>query len=166
MMGTVTITKHVEFDAGHRVPDHRSKCRSPHGHRYKVEAEITGPVVDEAGNAENGMVIDYGRLKDALTEHVHDPWDHAFLVHDGDHLMRASLTPHADLLGGEDSWKVAVLPCVPTAENLVRVAALRLMGPVAALGGALPGDDIRSARVRLVRVTLWETPTCSAVWHA
>ena len=140
----IEITKHVELDAGHRVPDHTSKCRSPHGHRYKVEAAVVGPVL-EAG-PETGMVLDYGHLKALLVEHVHDPWDHAFLVHAGDNLMRAALVPE---------WKVAVLDLVPTAENLALLAAEALAPAVARWH---PG-------LRLVRLTVWETPTCSASWR-
>lgn len=28
------ITRRLEFDAGHRIPDHQSQCRYLHGHRY------------------------------------------------------------------------------------------------------------------------------------
>ncbi|HCX34237.1 MAG TPA: 6-carboxytetrahydropterin synthase QueD, partial [Rhodocyclaceae bacterium] len=27
------ITRRLEFDAGHRIPDHLSRCRHLHGHR-------------------------------------------------------------------------------------------------------------------------------------
>ena len=31
------ITRRLEFDAGHRIPDHASQCRHLHGHRYAIE---------------------------------------------------------------------------------------------------------------------------------
>ena len=37
-----TITRRLEFDAGHRVYQHESKCNHVHGHRYVVEVEATG----------------------------------------------------------------------------------------------------------------------------
>ncbi|GIR00164.1 MAG: hypothetical protein CM15mP8_3610 [Methanobacteriota archaeon] len=41
------IRRYVETDTGHRVPNHKSKCRHMHGHRYRFEAEIEGDVVQE-----------------------------------------------------------------------------------------------------------------------
>ncbi len=43
---TTTIRRYVETDTGHRVPNHKSKCKHLHGHRYRFEAEIEGDVVD------------------------------------------------------------------------------------------------------------------------
>lgn len=138
----IRATKAIEFDAGHRVPDHLSKCRSPHGHRYRVVLEVSGPLIESG--AETGMVRDFGVLKDALVRCVHDPFDHAFLVYDADSDMRAAL-----MYG--DGWKVAVLPVVPTAEMLASHIAGMLVVEL--------GDD-----VVVETVTVWETPTCSASW--
>ena len=33
----ISVTRRLEFDAGHRIPDHRSQCRNLHGHRYVLE---------------------------------------------------------------------------------------------------------------------------------
>ncbi len=145
----IAITKHIEFDAGHRVPDHASKCRSPHGHRYRVEIEVSGPVQANVGDPENGMVVDYGRLKELLVGLVHDPWDHAMLCYEHDTALLAALS------GAEDGWKVALLDRVPTAECLAQIVAERLSAPVAAI----------HADCTLRRVTVWETPTCSASWQ-
>lgn len=139
-----TITKRIEFDAGHRVPDHASKCKNPHGHRYALEVEVYGEVIDEPGNPANGMVIDFAALKAVMVEQVDDLWDHAFIVADDDVDLREFLCSRG--------WKVDVLPCVPTAENLVRIATLRLL------------PRLRAEGIRLLRVQLWETPTCSATY--
>lgn len=138
------ITKRVEFDAGHRVPDHASKCANPHGHRYVVEAEVSGLVIDQRDNAENGMVVDFGRLKALLVERVHDRWDHGFMLDSRDRWL-------ADDFAAQ-GWKVDVLPCPPTAENLAMIIAFTLD-----IAGEMPG-------CKLTRVTVWETPTCSASW--
>ena len=42
---TTRIRRYVETDTGHRVPNHKSKCRHMHGHRYRFEAEIEGDTV-------------------------------------------------------------------------------------------------------------------------
>ncbi|MED5305895.1 MAG: 6-carboxytetrahydropterin synthase, partial [Candidatus Thermoplasmatota archaeon] len=35
MQMTSRIRRWVETDTGHRVPNHKSKCRNMHGHRYR-----------------------------------------------------------------------------------------------------------------------------------
>ena len=58
------------FDSMHLLPGH-PKCGMPHGHTWRVEAAVEGPVKD-------GMVIDFDRLKKALREVLKD-YDHADL---------------------------------------------------------------------------------------
>ena len=41
------IKRWVETDTGHRVPNHKSKCRHFHGHRYRWEVVIEGDVVTQ-----------------------------------------------------------------------------------------------------------------------
>lgn len=48
------------FDSMHLLPGHR-KCGVPHGHTYRVEVVIEGPV-------QNGMVIDFDVVKTNLRE--------------------------------------------------------------------------------------------------
>jgi 6-pyruvoyltetrahydropterin/6-carboxytetrahydropterin synthase len=122
-----TISKTIEFDAGHRVPFHASKCRSPHGHRYKVAAVCTGLIVEEHGASDDGMVMDFGELKAILMEKVHDALDHGFILCDQDTPMKAlcNMIHQEELFGeGQSSnsmgWKIVQLPYVPTAENLAR----------------------------------------------
>ena len=57
------ITRRLEFDAGHRIPDHRSQCRHMHGHRYALEITLSGEVIAQAGDGQGeaggqaGMLI-------------------------------------------------------------------------------------------------------------
>ena len=37
---TMRITRRLEFDAGHRIPNHQSQCRHLHGHRYALEVTL------------------------------------------------------------------------------------------------------------------------------
>lgn len=157
----IEVSKEVEFDAGHRVPSHGSKCRSPHGHRYRVRATCSGPVVAEAGASDDGMVVDFGDLKAWLIEHVHDVFDHAMIVHAADSELRAAVGATDSDLGvrstGVHGWQVVVLPVVPTAENLAVWIAGRL-APVV--------DAHWRGHLTLTRVDVWETPTSLATWTA
>lgn len=64
----VGIREH--FDSSHHLPGH-PKCGVPHGHTYRVEAIVEGPVV-------NGMVVDFDVLKSALRE-ITGAFDHTDL---------------------------------------------------------------------------------------
>ena len=55
------IRRYVETDTGHRVPNHKSKCKHLHGHRYRFEAEIEGDVVDVSGVSDEGMLMDFAK---------------------------------------------------------------------------------------------------------
>ena len=67
---TTTIRRYVETDTGHRVPNHKSKCRHLHGHRYRFEAEIEGDVVTVEGVSDEGMLMDFSDISAILMEHV------------------------------------------------------------------------------------------------
>lgn len=140
------ITRRLEFDAGHRIPDHRSQCRHLHGHRYAIEITLSGDVIERHGDPANGMVMDFGDIKTIAMNEVVSVWDHAFLVYAGDTTVRAFLDSMPD-------HKTVVLDVVPTAENLA-TAAFRILAPkyTHAYGNNLT----------LERVRLYETPNCWA----
>lgn len=152
--GRLTITKEIEFDAGHRVPTHGGKCRSPHGHRYKVRVTCSGDLVDDGG-VETAMLADFGFLKELLTLHVHDVLDHGMIVWESDVPLLAAMEFGNDAdVDQELDWRVIVFPVIPTAENMARWVAWKLDYLVAA----------RSESLRLEEVTVWETPTSTATW--
>src|SRR5512147_1558552 len=78
------ITRRLEFDAGHRIPNHNSQCKHLHGHRYAIEITLSGDIITAAGASEEGMVMDFSDVKHIAKERVVDVWDHAFLVYRGD----------------------------------------------------------------------------------
>ena len=140
------ITRRLEFDAGHRIPDHKSQCRHLHGHRYAIEITLSGEVIDKAGDAANGMVMDFSEVKSLAMTHVVNAWDHAFLAYAGDKTV-------VDMLNAIPGHKTVILDCVPTAENLVRVA-FDILDKVY--------RDTYGNHLRLERVRLYETPNCWA----
>jgi 6-pyruvoyltetrahydropterin/6-carboxytetrahydropterin synthase len=144
------ITRKVEFDAGHRIPNHASKCRNLHGHRYVLECTVAGPLVDTQGDSSDGMVIDFGILKQIMLDEVAEPWDHALLVWDRDETL-LQLVRGLEL--NECGHKTVVLPCIPTAENLAGYAFTLLNARLLPTG------------LTLLRVRLYETPNCWADAH-
>ena len=133
-------------DAGHRIPDHKSQCRNLHGHRYTLLITLVGTVISQEGQSNNGMVMDFSDVKALANAHLVDVWDHAFLVYAGDTAVRQFL----DSLPGH---KTVVLDCIPTVENLARVAFDILSGVFL---------DRYSNGLALSKVTLYETPNCWA----
>jgi len=140
------ITRRLEFDAGHRIPDHKSQCRHLHGHRYAIEITLSGEVINKAGDAANGMVMDFSQVKDLAKQHVVDLWDHAFLAFVGD-------TQVVDFLNAMPDHKTVILDRVPTAENLARIA-FELLDAVY--------RDTYGNHLQLAQVRLYETPNCWA----
>ena len=140
----LTITRKLEFDAGHRIPDHRSQCRNLHGHRYVIEITLTGQVVDTEGAAERGMVMDFADVKSLAMEHLVGKWDHAFLVYEGDKRV-------CEFLDSIPDHKTVVLDNIPTVENLAALA----FDTLARVYDAHYGIDLRLTRLRL-----YETPNC------
>lgn len=143
-----TVSKSVEFDAGHRVPMHASKCRNPHGHRYKVVAFVDGPILGARGMPDDGMVVDFGDIKRALKVAVHDVLDHGFMVWREDDRMLAAFTAAEYDTSGEE-WKIVVMPSVPTAENLAVWCYERV-------------SRMLPAALTLLAVEVHETPTSIA----
>ena len=140
------ITRRLEFDAGHRIPDHKSQCRHLHGHRYVIEITLSGNVIQKSGDAANGMVMDFSQVKDLAKAHLVDAWDHAFLAFAGD-------TAIVDFLNGLPDHKTVILDRVPTAENLARIAFEQLDAVY---------RDTYGNHLQLHQVRLYETPNCWA----
>jgi 6-pyruvoyltetrahydropterin/6-carboxytetrahydropterin synthase len=143
---TIAVTRRLEFDAGHRLPNHKSQCRNIHGHRYAIEITLTADLVDEEGASDNGMVMDFGDIKAIANEKLVSIWDHAFLVWKGDTIMR-------DFLAMIPDHKTVVLDDVPTAVNLVADAFQILEHAY---------RDRFGHELTLTRVRLYETPNCWA----
>jgi 6-pyruvoyltetrahydropterin/6-carboxytetrahydropterin synthase len=133
----MVISKEFEFCAAHLLPFHRGKCKSLHGHSYRVEVQLVGDT------DEFGMVEDFGDLK-VLVNPILDELDHSFLV-----------TPHTPMTLvialKEMGSKVYGLPDYSTAENLVHLF-LELIGE------QILSDDALG-NVRQLSVKVWESPT-------
>jgi 6-pyruvoyltetrahydropterin/6-carboxytetrahydropterin synthase len=69
------IFREFTFEAAHRLPNvpQGHKCARLHGHSYRVEVHVQGPV-----GASTGWVMDFGDLKRAF-EPLRDQLDHYYL---------------------------------------------------------------------------------------
>lgn len=102
MSREITVTRSFTFDAAHVLPWHPGKCSRLHGHTYRLEVSVTGPLDC------NGVVVDFGDIKKIVASAVLEPLDHTLLndtidnptaerlaVHILDELQRAGLSPSA-----------------------------------------------------------------------
>jgi 6-pyruvoyltetrahydropterin/6-carboxytetrahydropterin synthase len=140
------ITRRLEFDAGHRIPQHRSRCRHLHGHRYAIEITLVGELIAGRDAPERGMVMDFSEVRDIAWRELVDGWDHAFLAWRGD-------TEVVEFLRTLPQHKTVLFDEPPTAEHLAQVA-FRVLAP--AYRGRYPNGP------RLERVRIYETPNCWA----
>ena len=136
------ITTRLEFDAGHRIPCHKSQCRNLHGHRYAIEITLSGDIIRQEGSPDEGMVMDFSDVKAIARRELVERWDHAFLVYRGDSAVRAFLESLPD-------HKTVVMESVPAAENMA-AEAFRILDNCY--------RDNYGNHLRLERVRLYETP--------
>lgn len=72
------LVKSFTFDSAHQLVGHAGKCANLHGHTYKLEVGLEGPIKTAPGSDE-GMVMDFGDIKTALNDLL-DKLDHATLL--------------------------------------------------------------------------------------
>ena len=131
-----TCTRILEFDAAHRITRHGSKCRHLHGHRYKAE------ITCEAELNDLGMVVDFGEINATVGAWIDATWDHGAILNEVDAAYRPAIEAQGH--------RLYLMPCEPTAENMARELL------------AVARSIMRSGRLRVLRVRLWETPNSYA----
>lgn len=138
---TVTITRKLEWDSGHRVLGHEGQCRFLHGHRYVAEITVAAFVLDTLDR-----VIDFGVVKQVMKKWIDENWDHNMLLNSRDPLLELSLPGVVKLVGRE--------PYVFQGQNpTAEIMAQELFAKAVEL---LPRN------IEVVRVCIWETPNCYA----
>jgi 6-pyruvoyltetrahydropterin/6-carboxytetrahydropterin synthase len=79
------------FEAAHQLPWHPGRCRDLHGHGYRLELTVEGPL------DENGVVVDFDTLRADVEREVIGRYDHTYLNDLVDN-------PTAELIA-HDAWK-------------------------------------------------------------
>ncbi len=136
----VTITRKLEFDAGHRVMNHESKCATLHGHRYVVEVTAEAEQLDHIGR-----IIDFSVLKEKIGTWLDQAWDHNVIIFKDDiETIKALQSIPRKKDPYISDWN-------PTAENMADFLLKRICPEVLA-----------GSAVTVTKVTVWETPNCRA----
>lgn len=73
------LTKLFTFEAAHELPNHDGQCQRLHGHSYRAEVNVVGPVKAATGEADEGMVVDFAVLKEIWLRDCYPLLEHRFL---------------------------------------------------------------------------------------
>ncbi|CAH0241733.1 6-carboxy-5,6,7,8-tetrahydropterin synthase [Peribacillus simplex] len=69
----VLVSKEFTFDAAHHLHDYEGKCKTLHGHTYKVIFGLSGYTDSR------GLMIDFGDIKDIWKNEIEIHLDHRYL---------------------------------------------------------------------------------------
>jgi 6-pyruvoyltetrahydropterin/6-carboxytetrahydropterin synthase len=142
------ISKRIDIDTGHRVPFHKGKCRSFHGHRYEIEVFVNDKLVDKKGDSSEGMVIDYGDLKMLMLAVIDKPLDHSSIYYEKDPAIK-----ELRALEKFSEKPFVYVPFIPTAENIAKYLFENMKFVL----------DQEGIKIHSVKV--WETATSSAIYQ-
>ena len=146
-MATIRLTKEFTFEAAHFLEDYDGVCSQLHGHSYRLYVTVRGIPSDDELDPKNGMVIDFGYLKQLVNDAIISEFDHSLIM------QRSERSTALEQLLSEEFSRIVVLPYRPTTENLLADFAERLLE-------VLPDDvEIYSLRVH-------ETGASYAEWYA
>lgn len=139
-MNRTTITRRLEFCAGHRVSGHEGKCQRLHGHQYTAEVECVGL---ERALDSIGRVIDFSVVKNTVGAWIDENWDHRMLLWDEDPMGLA-------IFDASPEGSIVWVALNPTAENLAFLLIQQA------------NEMLFDEGIGVIRVRLWETPNCFA----
>lgn len=133
-----SVSASFHFEAAHRLPDAYSKqcVENLHGHSYVAIITVTSAQLNE-----DGMVIDFGLLKDWWKQNFSD-WDHAVFLHDTD-----QLAAECEDMGNAHVWDVP-----PTAENMAAKILERLQATDFRPQGGLYSVSVQETKDNLATV--------------
>jgi 6-pyruvoyltetrahydropterin/6-carboxytetrahydropterin synthase len=141
---TVRVTKVFTFDMAHALFGYDGPCKNIHGHTYHLHVTLSGKINQQANDPEQGLVIDFGVIKQITKDKVISKFDHALVLHkDAPYSIDGFLNEHFE--------KIILLNFQPSCENL-------MMHFRDLITSELPKE------VKLVKLRLEETPTSYAEW--
>lgn len=140
------VTKSFTFDAAHALTNYHGACERLHGHTYRLDVTVEGPL-----DAKTGMVVDFLLLKTAVQDRV--------LAHLDHHSLNDVLkNPSAELLAVWIWNQLKDLPAV-LAESVKNVDMSRYVA-----SGTASAPSI-SFSLRLTEIRLWETATSCVTYN-
>jgi len=143
-MSVIRITKEFDFEMAHALTGYNGKCRNIHGHSYHLKVCVKGKIKQGTTDSDEGMVMDFGNLKQLVNEQIIKPFDHGLVLN-----QKVKLSQ--ELSKGFEG--VHFVPFQPTCENLLFHFAERI-------------KDVLPQNQRLHHLLLRETASSFAEWWA
>lgn len=145
-MPKIRVTKRFHFEMAHTLYEYDGLCRNIHGHSYILEVTLIGEPRSEPNHPKDGMVMDFGQIKELVKTQIVNRFDHALMVN--------NLIPEKQKeLLRQTTERFIVVDFQPTSENMV-VYIAEILQQHLPLG------------VNLFSVRLFETATSFAEWFA
>lgn len=145
-MAIIRLTKEFSFEAAHALGGYDGPCREIHGHSYRLFVTIKGTPSRDEQNPKQGMVMDFGVLKNIIHEEIISRFDHALVLRStADKELLKLLTAQFDNLIEVDYQ--------PTCENMLDDFSRRII-------------DRLPEGVTLYSLRLHETASSYAEWYA
>ena len=136
-MAHVRITKKFEFEMAHALLGYPGKCKHIHGHSYKLDITVVGPLIEDQSSPIRGMGMDFGDLKSIVTSTIVDIFNHALVVHKD--------ASYGEALNEDSAYMhVIKVDYQPTCENMIVDFAERIQNE-------LPDE------INLFKIKLFET---------
>ena len=145
-MPKIRVTKRFHFEMAHALYEYDGLCRNIHGHSYYLEVTLIGEPLNQPKHPKDGMVMDFGQIKNLVKTQIVSQFDHALIIN--------NLVPkNQQELLRQTTERFIVVDFQPTSENMVVYIANILQQH-------LPSG------VNLFSVRLFETATSFAEWFA
>ena len=143
----MTVVLTPTFEAAHSLEGYDGACREIHGHSYRLFVTIKGEPSADGYDPKQGMVMDFGLLKQIVGEQIVSRLDHAFIM------RRSEQSEQVQAMLEGIYHNIVLVDYQPTCENMLADFAERLLE-------ALPDE------VELYSLRLHETATSFAEWYA
>lgn len=140
------VTKSFTFDAAHALTNYHGACERLHGHTYRLDVTIEGPL-----NPATGMVVDFLLLKTVVQERIIARVDHNSL----NDLLK---NPSAELLAvwvwdELKNLRKYLVGAIKTTHFDRYVRTGKITKPVV------------SSQIKLAEVRVWETATSCVTYN-
>lgn len=145
-MNTIRITKEFKFEMAHALYGYDGPCRNIHGHSYNLFVTIKGKPVCNSNSPKDGMLMDFGDLKNSIKNLIIDKFDHSLVLNNK--VDAANLKKTDGMFGN-----IVLVNYQPTSENMLIDFAKQIKK-------SLPKN------VLLHSLKLCETATSYAEWFA
>lgn len=145
-MTKIRITKQFNFEMAHALQNYDGPCKNIHGHSYELFVTVIGTPICDNQNPKNGMLIDFGDLKQLIRTHVVDKLDHALVLNSD------SPAEVISMLRSQFA-NIILVDYQPTSENMLIDFAQTL-------------QSVLPASIKLHSLKFRETCTSFAEWFA